>query len=715
MNNIIQYASGEPLPHGVLHHGIRHVDTGINLSLFSRHATSINLLLFSSIDDTLPAKIIPLDPEQHRIGDIWHIHLEHVAPGTAYAFQVDGPYAPEQGHRFKPSSILLDPYARAVSRQLVSRNQSCTPVFKGIFVDEPFDWGGDRFPSIPVAELVLYEVHVRGFTQHSSSGVRQPGTFSGVIEKIPYLQELGVNAVEFLPIQAYNPDELINSNPLTGERLRNYWGYSTVSFFALHPSYGSGAYPGCEINEFKSMVKALHAAGIEVILDVVFNHTAEGGDNGPTLSFKGLDNIIYYQLEDDRQFYRNYSGCGNTFNCNHPVVRNFILDCLRYWVIEMHVDGFRFDLAPILGRDGHGHLLSNPPLLEKIAEDPILSRIKLIAEAWDAGGAYQVGSFPGKRWSDWNGAFRDDIRCYWRGDYGKAGAFASRLCGSADLYNHSDKTPDNSINFITCHDGFTLEDLVSYDHKHNLANGEDNRDGTNDNYSSNHGEEGPTDDAAIKALRLRQKKNLLATLFLSRGVPMLLGGDELGRTQQGNNNAYCQDNEISWFDWHSLSQHHSFFEFVKGLIRFRKQHPQLSLSRFYHPDEISWFNASGNMPDWQVESALGCHIHTFGHEHEPLCLLFNPGSFEVSFPLPERADGCQWVKAIDTGNPHNSFEPQRLALRHAEGQEALFLPVMSHSLVVLCTQTVKTTPVSRAKTQSLFSRARLALPRHGQK
>lgn len=687
MNNTIQYSSGTPLPHGVRHHGSRHLEAGINLSVFSRHATSINLLLFASVDDALPAKIIPLDPVYHRTGDVWHIHLENVIPGTAYAFQVDGPNAPEQGHRFTPSSILLDPYARSVSRQIITRNQSRIPVFKGFFIDEPFDWGTDRHPDIPMSELVIYETHVRGLTMHSSSGTQQPGTFGAVIEKIPYLRELGVNALEFLPIQAYNPDELINSNPLTGVRLQNYWGYSTVGFFALHPAYGSGVYPGCELNEFKAMVKALHAADIEVILDVVFNHTAEGNENGPTLSFKGLDNIIYYQLEDDRQFYRNFSGCGNTFNCNHPVVRNFILDCLRYWVVEMHVDGFRFDLAPILGRDSHGHMLSNPPLLEKIAEDPVLSKIKLIAEAWDAGGAYMVGSFPGKRWSDWNGAYRDDIRCYWRGDYGKAGAFASRLCGSEDLYNHSEKTPANSINFITCHDGFTLEDLVSYEHKHNLANGEDNRDGTNDNYSTNYGEEGPSDDVSINALRLRQKMNLLATLFLSRGVPMLLGGDELGRTQQGNNNAYCQDNEVSWYDWRLLSQNRLLFEFVKELICFRKQHPQFALTQFYRPDEVIWFNTSGQIPDWQTESALGCQIHTADYGHERLCMLFNPTPSEVRFPLPSLAAGNRWEKMIDTGNPQHSFKSRPIVPRHDDEQEAILLTLMSHSLMVLCAQT----------------------------
>jgi glycogen operon protein len=495
---------------------------------------------------------------------------------------------------------------------------------------------------------VIYETHVRGLTLSPTAGSKSPGTFLGVIDKIPYLKELGINAIEFMPLQEFNPDEVTVRNPATGERLTNYWGYNTIAFFAPYEGYGSRLYPGCQIDEFKTMVKALHKAGIEVLLDVVFNHTAEGNETGPTLSFRGLDNSIFYILEDDKRHYKNYSGCGNTLNCNHPVVRNFILECLRYWVVEMHVDGFRFDLASILGRDRDGNLIANPPLLEQIAEDPILRDVKLIAEAWDAGGAYLVGRFPGERWSEWNGLYRDDIRRYWRGDGGLAGAFASRLCGSADIYEHSGKAPVNSINFVTCHDGFTLHDLVSYEHKHNLTNGEDSRDGCNNNYSANYGCEGDTSDPAIRQLRLRQMKNLMATLFVSRGVPMILGGDEFCRTQHGNNNAYCQDNEISWFDWSLLKKNKSFFRFVKSLIALRRRFPVLCSERFYRPEEISWFNPHGHEPDWQGNGAIGCQIHQ-DHGGQFLCLLANPTHDKVGFHLPDPPKVQYWERILDTG------------------------------------------------------------------
>jgi glycogen operon protein len=469
-----------------------------------------------------------------------------------------------------------------------------------------------------------------------------------VIDKIPYLKELGINAIELMPLQEFNPDEITAVNPVTGQRLSNYWGYNTIAFFAPFEGYGSRLYPGCQIDEFKTMVKALHKAGIEVLLDVVFNHTAEGNETGPTLSFRGFDNSIFYILEDDKRLYKNYSGCGNTMNCNHPVVRNFILKCLRYWVVEMHVDGFRFDLASILGRDRDGSLVANPPLLEHIAEDPILRDVKLIAEAWDAGGAYLVGRFPGERWSEWNGHYRDDVRRYWRGDHGMLGAFASRLCGSADIYEHSGKAPVNSINFVTCHDGFTLHDLVSYEHKHNHANGEDSRDGCNENYSANYGWEGPTSAPAIQRLRLRQMKNLIATLFVSRGVPMMLGGDEFCRTQHGNNNAYCQDNEISWFDWSLLDANREFHDFVKGLIAFRRRYPVLSSERFYRPDEIGWFNTEGEAPHWATDAAIGCHIHATP-DGQPLCLLANPTPKNLRFVVPPAPEGRRWMRMLDTG------------------------------------------------------------------
>jgi len=682
------YSAGSPIPHGVyLHEG------GINFTLFSRHAARVSLLLFASPNDATPCQIIELDPYHHRTGDIWHVCVHGASRGQAYAYRVDGPHEPAKGHRFSPRNILLDPYTTALARpenwdfsahclRSDALPTSTAPaIAKGLVTANGFDWEDDRPLKHHWPELVIYETHVRGLTIHPSAEVAMPGTFSGIIEKIPYLTELGVNAIELMPLQEFNPHEMTGRNPFTGEKLVNYWGYNTIAFFAPYSGYGSRRRPGCEVDEFRAMVKALHKAGIEVLLDVVFNHTPEGDETGPTLNFRGLDNSIYYLLEEDKRRYKNYSGCGNTLNCNHPVVRNYILDCLRYWVIEMHVDGFRFDLASILGRDRTGHLVANPPLLESIAEDPILREVKLIAEAWDAGGAYLVGRFPGERWSEWNGQFRDDVRRFWRGDHGITGALASRLCGSADLYDHSGKAPVNSINFITCHDGFTLHDLVSYQYKHNLANGEENRDGSDENYSANYGIEGPTDNPLINRIRLKQKKNLLATLFLSRGVPMILGGDEFGRTQQGNNNAYCQDNAISWYDWSLLGKNFELFNFVRGLIAFRKRHRVLSLEQFYRPEEITWFNVDGLVHDWHEDAALGCHIHVASEGKQALCLLFNPGVHAVDFPLPALSGGSLWAKVIDThANPPDDIYPEGDGVA-LPGQHALV--VADRTLVVL--------------------------------
>jgi len=637
---------------------------GVNFSLFSRHAARVWLLLFDHVDAASPVQTIELEPEHYKTGDMWHIRILGAGRGLIYAYRVDGPFQPERGHRFDASHILIDPCATALTspRKLdfgaicqtgyagEAVCESAPAIVKCLVTDNGFDWEDDRPLHHPWSDLVIYETHVRGLTIHPSAGARSPGTFLGVIDKIPYLKELGVNAVEFMPLQEFNPDELTAVNPTNGKRLTNYWGYNTIAFFAPCEGYGSRLYPGCQVDEFKTMVKALHKAGIEVLLDVVFNHTAEGNETGPTLSFRGLDNSIFYILKDDKRLYKNYSGCGNTINCNHPVVRNFILKCLRYWVVEMHVDGFRFDLASILGRDRDGSLVANPPLLEQIAEDPILRGVKLIAEAWDAGGAYLVGRFPGERWSEWNGMFRDDVRRYWRGDPGMAGAFASRLCGSADIYEHSGKVPVHSINFVTCHDGFTLADLVSYEHKHNLANGEDNRDGSNDNHSVNFGCEGETADPNIQRLRLRQMKNFMVTLFLSRGVPMLLGGDEFCRTQYGNNNAYCQDNEVSWFDWGLPRRNTEFHRFVTSLIALRRRYPVLSQARFYRPDEVTWLNPYGHEPDWTQDAALGCHIHA-GENSPDLCLFANPVPDRIQFRSPCLPEGWQWIRLVDTSAP----------------------------------------------------------------
>ncbi|HLK80757.1 MAG TPA: glycogen debranching protein GlgX [Xanthobacteraceae bacterium] len=685
---------GVPLPLGAWVLG-----EGVNFAIFSRHATSVELLLYDSPDDKAPSARVVLDPGAHRTGDIWHVWEKGVRPGQCYAYRVDGPYEPERGLRFNQNRLLIDPYARAltgVSSADFERARGYGPssstddrsltlpdnalyVAKAIVVEQDFDCC-DRQLKRPWQETIIYETHVRGLTAHTSSGVKHPGTYGGVIEKLPYLKSLGVTAVEFLPLQEFNENELRRTNPETAQRLRNYWGYNTVGFFAPKESYSSrGA--GEQVAEFKEMVRELHAAGIEVILDIALTHTAEGDERGPTLSFRGLENPIYYLVADGGRRYLDYSGCGNTLNCNHPVVREFILNCLRHWAIEMHVDGFRFDLAAILGRDESGNLVSNAPLLERIAEDPILRDVKLIAEAWDAGGAYLVGSFPGQRWSEWNGRYRDDVRRFWRGDPGMAAAFASRICGSADIYQRAGKEPLNSINFLTCHDGFTLTDLVRYERKHNEANREDNRDGTEANFSRNHGVEGESSDPGVCALRLRQMKNLVATLMLSRGVPMLLGGDEFGRTQHGNNNAYCQDNETSWYDWSLTDRNHELLRFVRALIAFRKAHPVLSREQFYTADEVSWFNPSGDYPDWSApEPTLGCVIRDLEGPLAYLCLLVNAGEREVTFQVPSPAPGTHWRRVIDTAA---AAPADIVASKEAEEIRTLRLTLPDHSLKVL--------------------------------
>ena len=671
-------APGSPWPQGA-----QLVADGVNFALFSRHATQVSLLVFDAMDADQPFQVVVLDRTMNKTGDIWHVRLLGAGHGLLYGYRVEGPMQPERGHRFDREKVLIDPFATAlVSAGPVDFGRICAPgepsppvtaesspaLFKGLVSRSSFDWGSDRPLHHAWSDLVIYEAHVRGLTAHESSGSRAPGTFLGVIDKIPHLKALGINALELMPLQEFNPNELTRRNPETGERLKNYWGYNTIGFFSPHEGYGSRDYPGCQVDEFKAMVKALHEAGIEVLLDVVFNHTAEGDETGPTLSFRGLDNLIYYLLEDDRRYYKNYSGCGNTMNCSHPVVRNFILDCLRYWVVEMHVDGFRFDLASILGRDQQGHLVPDPPLLEQIAEDPILRDVKLIAEAWDAGGAYLVGRFPGERWSEWNGVYRDDVRRFWRGDPGMAGALASRICGSADIYEHNGKAPVHSINFVTCHDGFTLHDLVSYEAKHNLANGEDSRDGCSANYSANYGLEGPTDDPAILKLRQRQIRNFLVTLFLSRGVPMMLGGDEMGRSQGGNNNAYCQDNRVSWFDWRLTETHQELIRFVRELIALRRRFRVLSAARFYRPDEVSWLNPEGHSPDWASEPAIAGLIHSHD-DGQKLYLALNPSAEDILYQVPPAPPGRRWRRLIDTAieSPHDIVRPEEAVAVLSEG------------------------------------------------
>ena len=640
---------GKPLPLG-----LSRSDDGFNLAVFSRHATGVGLLIFDDRNEQ-PIEVIALDANSNRSGDIWHARLSFAIRGKSYALRVEGPWSPKHGHRFDPRSPLIDPYAMALAgsaawpaASVESLGGRPHPIYEAsaLVTDHEFDWQGDAAPRHSWADTVIYETHVRGLTVHPSSGVVHRGSYLGLVEKIPYLRALGVTAVELMPVQEFCECEI---GLRTEKPLRNYWGYNPVALFAPKASYAAGNSIDAALTEFKTMVRELHRAGIEVILDVVFNHTAEGGENGPTFSFRGLDNSIYYLLEPESGRYIDYTGCGNTLNCNHPVVRSLIIDCLRQWVSYFHVDGFRFDLASILGRDSEGRLLANPPLLEQIAEDPLLHHSKLIAEAWDLGGAFQVGRFPGRRWAEWNSEFRDDVRRFWRGDPGMTGALATRLCGSADLYQSERESPVNSINFVTCHDGFTLNDLVSYGRKHNETNGEENRDGIAENYSENNGVEGPSEDPWIKAVRLRQIKNFLVTLLVSRGVPMLLGGDEFRRSQHGNNNAYCQDNEVSWYDWQFAQRNAGLQRFISRMIALRKMHPVLSAERFYTDAEVRWLGIDGRPPEWHGrENRIGCMIREdHGGTTSALCLLFNAALQQCRFLLPPSPTG-KWRLAVDT-------------------------------------------------------------------
>ena len=667
--------AGNPLPIGGAHQQGR----GVNFVLFSRHATGVRLEFYQKSGDSSPSRIIDFDPVRHRTGDVWHVWVRGIPPGQLYGYRVEGPYLPEEGHRFNPHKLLLDPYARAIAGVenwdfLAARgydssssetdlsfstvdNTGATP--KCIFTQDHFDWEMDSPPKHSASGTVIYETHVRGFTIHRGSGVADPGTFAGLTGKIPYLQDLGVTAIELMPVLEFNENESKRLNPITGERLKNYWGYNHVGFFAPKQSYSIGGQDGQQLQEFRAVVKAFHLAGIEVILDIVLNHTAEGDELGPTISLRGIENSIFYMLQENgRRYYKNFSGVGNTLNANHPVVREFVRNVLRYWVMHMHVDGFRFDLASILGRDEHGNILRNAPLLEDIAEDPILRDVKIIAEAWDAGGAYQVGSFSTNRWTEWNGRFRDDVRRFWVGEAGRIGSFASRICGSSDLYQSSGKGPASSLNFVTCHDGFTLNDLVSYTQKHNDENGEYNHDGTDANYSDNCGMEGPSQDPAVEGMRNRLIKNFLLTLFISRGVPMLLGGDEFRRTQRGNNNAYCQDNEVSWFDWSLLEKHKEIHRFTRGIIAFRRAHSVLRSEKFYTDADIKWFAPNGSTPDWadQRKKSLACLI--LGQAEPDLFLLFNADTRPFDFSIPALPAKI-WRLAVDTSRtaPDDLFEP----------------------------------------------------------
>lgn len=640
MSKKFDISCGSPYPFGVTKYS-----EGLNFSLFSKHATEVSLCFFKP-EESLPFIEIPLDPEKNKTGNVWHLFIREIPLKYHYGYRITGPYNPLTGHYFDNRKILLDPYAKQVVSSIPwgnGKQKESHFIHKGvIYPFELFDWEGDIHPKIPPAELVIYEMHVRGFTQDHSSKVENRGTFLGIIEKIPYLKSLGVNAIELMPIHAFNEQENVRSHPKTGEPLYNYWGYSTINFFSPMNGYATGKYH--ILNEFKMLVKALHAHGIEIILDVVYNHTAEGNQSGPLISFKGLENSIYYMLAPNGEYY-NFSGCGNTFNCNHPVVRELIRDSLRYWVTEMHVDGFRFDLASILARSHDGIPLANPPLIEAITMDPILANTKLIAEAWDAGGLYQVGSFPGKGvWAEWNGKYRDDLRSFIKGSDGAVGSFATRLSGSEDLYGKG-RLCINSINFITCHDGFTLADLVSYNEKHNLINGEENRDGDNNNLSWNCGIEGPTDHPDIIALRERQRKNFHVALMVSQGVPMILMGDEYGHTKHGNNNTWAHDSRINWFQWDTLEQNHSFFRFYQMMIAFRKAHPVLTRASFLRSKDVIWHGREPEKADWSSKNRfLACSLPDLANNYT-LYIAFNAFFDEITLQLPK---GSPWYRYVYT-------------------------------------------------------------------
>ncbi len=666
---------------------------GVNFSLFSRNATGVELLLFESHDSPEPFQTIRLSERVNKTFHFWHVFVRGLQPGVHYAYRVDGPWNPPAGHRFNRNKVLIDPYARGNTDTLWDRAAACGPednlrsAMRSVVIDvSGYDWEGDRPLRRPMNETVIYEMHVRGFTRAESSGVQHPGTFAGIVEKIPYLKELGVTAVELMPIFDFDVKQTLRE--VDGAALRNYWGYSTVSFFAPQSAYCVAPEEGRHATEFRDMVKALHRAGIEVILDVVFNHTDEGNHLGPTFSFKGIDNSTYYHLVPwDRRYYLDFTGCGNTINSNHPIVQKFIIECLRYWVREMHVDGFRFDLGSVLARGEDGLPLANPPLVWQIELDETLAETKIIAEAWDAAGLYQLGRFPGYRWAEWNGRYRDDVRRFVRGDPGMAGAVAWRIGGSADLYEPQGELPVNSINYVTCHDGFTLNDLVSYNQKHNEANGEGNRDGTDDNLSWNCGVEGPTDDPAVEALRQRQIRNFAAILLLSRGVPMILMGDEVRRSQLGNNNAYCQDNAVSWFDWNLLTTNRDLFRFFRLMIAFRKRHATLCSGRFFtgQPDDrgvpdVAWHGCRLGQPGFDDPNARVLAFTLGGLEGQPdLHVMMNMYWERLDFEVPE-IPGRRWHKAVDTAAepPRDIFE---------EGLEPEFAgrvcPVEGRSIVVL--------------------------------
>jgi isoamylase len=655
------------IPHGTCHPlGATCYSGGVNFSIFSKNSRQMDLLFFDHEDDAEPSKVIRLDPDKNRTFYYWHIYLPGIKPGQLYGYRAYGPTNPTPGDMFDENKLLIDPYARALAGyNNYSREAAKTPgnnfgeALKSVVVDpHQFDWEGDMPLQRPYAVSIIYELHVGGFTQSPSSEVKESkrGTYLGLIEKIPYLKDLGITAVELMPIQFFDGQD---AQP----GLTNYWGYSQIAFFAPHAGYGCSQDPEEIANEFRAMVKAFHEAGIEVILDVVFNHTAEGGIDGPILSFRGLENKAYYILNDDKDAYLDYSGCGNTLNSNHSVVKRMIMDCLRSWVTEYHIDGFRFDLASVLSRDEFGEPLKNPPVLWEIESDPVLAGTKIIAEAWDAAGLYQVGTFIGDRWSEWNGKYRDHVRKFIKGDKGMVSKFASKIMASPDIYSDPEREPNRSIHFVSCHDGFTLHDLVTYNNKHNEANLENSRDGSNNNLSWNGGVEGETSDPFINKLRLRQIKNFLTLTFISQGTPMLLMGDEVRRSQQGNNNTYCQDNEIGWFNWDLVNENADLLNFVKGLISCTQRKEIFKIENLLATPEdidephISWHGVKLNKPDWSENSRSLAFTLFHPEANETIHVMVNAWWKTLKYQIPE-AKGKKWYKVVDTAAaaPDDFFE-----------------------------------------------------------
>lgn len=668
---------GQPTPFGATASG-----AGVNFAVHSSAAKSVSLCLFT-LEDLQNGKVsaeVALHPALNRTGDVWHIFLPGLSPDLLYGYRADGEYDPATGNRFDATKVLVDPYAKAVVGRpqygIPGYQDDCWPQLAGTVprADEDFDWQGDSPPGHKQRDLVIYEMHVRGFTKHPSSAVRHPGTYEGLVEKLPHLKALGINAIELMPIHEFNELESYSYNKMTKDHKVNFWGYSTVNFFSPMSRYSAAGAADCgraAVREFKTLVREAHKLGIEVIVDVVFNHTAEGNEMGPTLSFRGLDNRVFYMTAPLGEFY-NYSGCGNTFNCNHPIVRQFIIDCLRYWVLEMHIDGFRFDLAAILTRSSSlwdqknvfgsedalegdtvttGTPLTEPPLVDMISNDPVLRSVKLIAEAWDAGGLYQVGNFPHwGLWSEWNGQFRDAVRSFVKGTDGVVGSFAHMLCGSPHLYQEGGRKPWHSINFVTAHDGFTLADVVSYNEKHNEANGERNADGEQHNCSWNCGQEGQYVKLPVRRLRQRQMRNLMVALLVSQGVPMVTMGDEYGHSKGGNNNTYCHDSQMNYFRWDQMDADPTGFNrFYRCLLNFRRECESLGAEDFPTAERLAWHGVTPNEPDWSSTSrfiALTLKDKVKGE----LYIAFNASHKPVMAVLPDRW-GCQWTPVVDTSKP----------------------------------------------------------------